>query len=99
MAIRDVTSYQRGLELTLAESEIIIGVSRLPEVKEKIYFGCHKSAIIVVINAFRNQLFIENRYIPYQDEAWINSEVTHGEYLFYDGLNTKSDENMLSVSL
>jgi len=78
MANRDVTSYQRGLELTLAEPEIIIGVSRLPEVKEKIYFGSHKSDINVVINAFRTQLFIDNRYIPYQDEVPINSEVTNG---------------------
>jgi len=99
MDIRDVTSYQRGLELTLAESENIIGVSRLPEVKQNIYFGWHKSDINVVINDFRTQLFIDNRYILYQDEARINSEVTNGEYLFYDGLNTKHDENMLSVSL
>jgi len=99
MPNRGVTSYQRGLALTLASTDIILVVSRTPEVKQKIYFGWHKSDINVVINAFRIQIFTDNRYIIYQDDSTINSEVTNSEYLFYDGLNSKNDENPVSPAL
>jgi len=60
--------------------------------------GCNKSDINVVINAFRIQIFIENRYIESQDGSTINSGDQRRVFVLR-WFELKQSQNMMKIAV